>query len=511
MTDAVLETTAAPASRSRRTGVIGIMIIVHRWAGLAAMAWLIVLGITGVLIDHPDWRWVRQTTVADGLASPKVLRDSHGAVIRKFQADPADARRLIGGGVRGLWRTADGGVSWSAVPFAESATPMTYSIVPLSDDGWSRLVIATDDGLWLADGGDGPARRFALDGLLITSLAATPDRATLVGVDDRSRLFFMPTQAPSETQWTTPTPGAVTGLPERVGLTRLMFDLHFAQGLATDFASLAVSDFGALAVVILAATGFFFWLLPRRPGPGRRRAGAMRWLYRFHGPTVGFLAAVPIIVLCVTGVFVGHSTALGPWADTVTFDRKAVPFGAHALDTWRGQIDSIAVRSADARHLAAMTRMGLIESRDGGLTWSADRSVPIAAEMQNMNPGHAARPGLEIVGRRGTVSYLRRDDGSGWDRIEGLRSMVMDASPTQDGWLLKTSGGFHAWRPGGIAEKVATASPETGGIPLDRFLTDLHGGLMIHAEFAWFNDAVALLAVLLSITGFIAWWKRKWI
>jgi uncharacterized iron-regulated membrane protein len=87
----------------------------------------------------------------------------------------------------------------------------------------------------------------------------------------------------------------------------------------------------------------------------------------------------------------------------------------------------------------------------------------------------------------------------------------MDASPAGDGWLLKTSGGFHAWRPGGAAARMEIASPDTGGIPLDRFLTDLHGGLMIHPEFAWFNDAVALLAVTLSITGVIAWWKRKWI
>ena len=41
-------------------------------------------------------------------------------------------------------------------------------------------------------------------------------------------------------------------------------------------------------------------------------------------------------------------------------------------------------------------------------------------------------------------------------------------------------------------------------------MADVHTGNTFHSEFIWVNDLVALMAIILAITGPLAWWKRKW-
>ena len=51
------------AGPQRRTPLNRALLTLHKWAGLAAGAWLLVLGVSGILLDHDEWRWQRQMTV----------------------------------------------------------------------------------------------------------------------------------------------------------------------------------------------------------------------------------------------------------------------------------------------------------------------------------------------------------------------------------------------------------------------------------------------------------------
>ncbi|MEZ5566087.1 MAG: hypothetical protein R3F24_11425 [Gammaproteobacteria bacterium] len=76
---------------------------VHRWLGLTAMAWLVVLGATGVILDHPNWRWTKQWTVTEAFGSPHVLEDeAKGTILRQFQINPDNSAQWLAGGERGL-------------------------------------------------------------------------------------------------------------------------------------------------------------------------------------------------------------------------------------------------------------------------------------------------------------------------------------------------------------------------------------------------------------------------
>ena len=67
--------------------------LIHRWTGLIALAWLLVLGITGWILGHHDWRWTHQWSVPDWVTSARINRLVPGTVMRHIQIDPSNDQR----------------------------------------------------------------------------------------------------------------------------------------------------------------------------------------------------------------------------------------------------------------------------------------------------------------------------------------------------------------------------------------------------------------------------------
>ena len=99
------------------------LVIFHRWLGLIAGAWLLALGVTGIFLDHDEWRWLRQTEVPEDWLSPSMMRYLPATVMRYVVADPADDNSWIGGSERGLWMTRNRGATWEALPFPDEQHP----------------------------------------------------------------------------------------------------------------------------------------------------------------------------------------------------------------------------------------------------------------------------------------------------------------------------------------------------------------------------------------------------
>ncbi|MBI4828715.1 MAG: hypothetical protein HY804_07875, partial [Nitrospinae bacterium] len=45
----------------------------HKWAGIVAALWLAILGFTGFLLDHRDWRWMWSVSVPDALFTAEAV------------------------------------------------------------------------------------------------------------------------------------------------------------------------------------------------------------------------------------------------------------------------------------------------------------------------------------------------------------------------------------------------------------------------------------------------------
>ena len=50
------------------------LLTLHRWLGLIAGLWLLTLGVTGIFLDHDEWRWLRQVEVPENWLSPSMRR-----------------------------------------------------------------------------------------------------------------------------------------------------------------------------------------------------------------------------------------------------------------------------------------------------------------------------------------------------------------------------------------------------------------------------------------------------
>ena len=153
----------------RRTRLNRTLLTVHKWAGLSAAAWLLALGVTGILLDHDEWRWQRQMTVPESWLSKRVARLLPATVVRYVAVDEAPTNRWLGGSERGLWLSTDGGENWSDIAFTDGGTPQVLRFARPADGCLDGIVVATDDGLWRTAGQGTSIERFALDGMRIAA------------------------------------------------------------------------------------------------------------------------------------------------------------------------------------------------------------------------------------------------------------------------------------------------------------------------------------------------------
>lgn len=490
---------------------------VHRWAALAAMLWLIVLGLTGFLLNNAQWRWLQQVTVTEAFASKHVLQDEAlGTIIRKFQVNRATPGEMLGGGWRGLWRSTDSGKRWTPVPYPQAeGTPQLFELVPDSGEPWHKIYLATDDGIWLVDGARGPAMPLALRGQRVTHLARGAGPRELVGAVDRSAPFRLSLDDANSVTWLGNSEIQSDSLPAEISLARLMTDLHLGFGLAGNGWARVINDYGSLAMVVLSTTGFLLWFLPRywrrrnaTPEPKKRRSAAA-WVFRGHAPIIGLLAVIPMTALILSGFYFSHVESLLKWSSQVRFRPSALltPYAMPGLDD---EINGVMASPGHPAYLAVMTRLGILETADNGESWRYDPGTPLPAHTKAGFVGVANGEGYTFVGAHGGPNFYRADGDAAWHEIPGLRMMIQDAARTETGWLFKGSRGFFEATLSGDLSKTAVASPDLPGLPLYNFATDLHSGAMFTEAWTWVNDVVCALALFLIATGLVNWWHRRW-
>ena len=492
----------------RRTPLNRALLTLHKWAGLGAGAWLLVLGVSGILLDHDEWRWQRQMTVPESWLSARVARLLPATVMRYIAVDEARPNRWLGGSERGLWLTENGGETWSEVPFPEGERPQVLRFVRPGDGSLEGIIVATDDGLWRTAEKGRAIERYAMEGARIDSLALGSQADELVGVVGHERIFRISRTDPSRLEWLNLDQVTVKGLPEQVSVYDFVFDLHFGYGIFGRTASTLINDLGGLAMAVLAVSGFLYWFLPWRwrrqrsgPAPEVRRE-THRWLYRAHATTFGLVALVPIIYLSVTGIILDHVVGFGNWARDVPMARSSLP-PVYQYRSLGEELEQVVAYPGEPQRLSVTTRLGLLHTEDGGKTWARD---PAAGEQG----GNLFRVGDRVIFSNNRGTHLQRRDRDGeWSPISGPTTMISDGVPLGSTLFLKNSKGFYREQASGGFELTDMQSPRLEGATFYLFVVDVHTGNIIHEQFKWVNDLVGALAVLLVLTGPVLWWRWK--
>lgn len=512
------EATRPPSGTNR--SVRRIMRQVHVWLGLVAFTWLFVLGATGFILDHPEWRWTKQWTVTSAFGSDHIFIDETlGIILRNFHVDPTNPERMISGGERGLWRRANAEAPWVDVPYENArGLPRLLAMVPDLRAPWQRIWLATDDGIWLVHGSEGQARQVTLPGLEVVALSVGSSPTELIGAtpDHAFRLDVTHTDSDLNKPLlislaNTP----VSNMPETINLARVLTDMHLGWGLFARDTSVLINDFGALAIAFLCVTGILQWWLPRRwrnakaEGRNADRAAMMRFIYRSHAPVLGVLAALPILYLCITGIFFDHARTFMVASKDMHISRDFL-FSAFDLTDMRGEVTGVVGTRDEPETLSLMTRIGLVRTTDNGQTWAMVDDLPMLAHAKGGLTGVLYTHDTTFIGTHGGPIYIRNDGEETWSRIPGLRMFIQDAAKVGNEWILKGSRGFVRGTLDGNLTPLEVPLPDISGMPINSFVADLHAGFMFTDHWVWVNDVVAVIAILLALSGLVNLCYRRW-
>lgn len=387
------------------------------------------------------------------------------------------------------------------------SNPWVYSIVEDSLVGWGALWMATDDGVWVSYDGGKNARNIALRGFVVSAMAKASGPDELIGVVGRSAVFRLRTGGGKPVDWLNINPVSASELPEKSNLSRFTHDLHFGRGLFSGIGSLLINDIGGITLAVLSITGFLLWLLPKRwkekkpGGDCKPRKKTMRQLFSLHATVFGLISITPIVYLSITGIVMNHRDILGRWMRSVEINRTWLT-PAYKMQSWDDEIYSIVGYHEKPNKLSLGTRTGMYTTNDGGSIWKRETL-----------PG-AKTDFVWFLRRMGNDIFisptLMKSGSEPWRFVNGAGLMPSDVTKTVDGKMVwKTYKGVMLETVEGKFINMNTFLPLNPGVSWFYVLDGLHSGLLIHPQWKWVNDIVAIMAILLCATGFRRWLRRK--
>jgi len=486
----------------------------HKWMGLSAAAWLMVLGLTGFLLDHRDsWRWLWQEGVPENWVTEDVVNKSKADHIRLFQINDASPGQHVTGGLTGLWWSNNYGKSWFKTRFIGAENKPAISAIIFADA--NHLWIASDDGLWLSQDGGMKAKQIALPASWISSLSYNEQTKQLMGVVDRTRIFKYVIDA-NHLYWIDIKPVKTESLPKSITLSRFVRDIHYGRGVFDIPLSLLWNDISAVAMIILPLSGFLFYWLPKRWKKNKKKnkktrhavkKHSIRWLFRLHGPTLGLISAVPVIYLSLTGILLDHGKELRNWMKSIQLTQSwQTP--VYELGSWQGEIYGIVSYPDNSSKFSVGTRLGLFTTTDDGINWQRDEILDNKAlfiwTLRRFD-------GKIFIGGMGGPNMVKINNQT-WMPVKHVGHMPSDITlDNNSNWVWKSRHGLKTGKLESDFIHKHIDLPAINYVPWFYILDGLHSGVLIHPQWKWVNDFIAVLAVLLVLTGLMRWWRKKWI
>jgi len=487
----------------------------HMYFGLIGGFWIIVLGFTGLMLDHrDDWGWAWRIKVPQGLMPDhtfEVLKNRH---ITLAQLNPDNRENWIVGGPTGVWQSYDNAKNWQAISFdGLGHSPMVFSIIVDQRQGWDKIWLATDDGLWKLQAGKGSttATRAGLAGRYLSALDNGAKAGTMVAVENRSTILLWSEEQPERAKEISTDQVSVTGLPEQVSWSRFIFDMHLGRSFMQRTWNMTMNDIGAIAMILMTITGFYHWFFLKRwkgqSGPSQQtNRKVLRYLYNFHAPTFGILVIFPLIYLSATGIVFDHRNELMMPLVQNKVDRKLLP-DVYDFETLHREISHVIAYPGDENKLTVGTRLGVLTTGNAGKDWERETGNPFSPGFVWSLKRHEDKL---FSGGLGGPSFSRPLNGGNWSMIPGLMGMPSDASVSEDIWYVISGPSLFTGNINTGVNKASFDVPMEPAIPLMLLMFELHNGKIIAPAMRYVLDVMAIFMIFMAISGPILWWRRKW-
>ena len=267
--------------------------------------------------------------------------------------------------------------------------------------------------------------------------------------------------------------------------------------------NLLLNDLGAALFVLLAVTGVMQWWFRRKRSRARRPL--QNGLYNLHAPLFGLLAIFPVIYLSLTGIVMDHRAELLPTLVRNTVSRDLLP-PVYDFGSLKQEISHVVAYPDDAAKLSIGTRLGVLTSLDHGRNWVRELGSPVA-------PGFVwslKRIDDQLfAGGLGGPSFYRPLAEDEWRMIPGLVGMPSDATLSDESWYVISGASLFQGAPPAAMSQTRLNLPALDATPLMLLMFDIHSGTLISEHARYFLDFLAVLAIVMVLTGPVLWWRRK--
>jgi len=493
----------------------------HTYIGLIVLLYFILMGLTGILLNHP--------ALLRGFSAPRMLIPAgyefkawNRMALREAAFVAGEPDTIFIGGKAGVWESRDAGATFSALtngfPVAADERD-TRCLLHIETDTGPLLLAGTRHGLFGYDRDARKWRKFALPHLAdreVVDLVYTGNRIVLF--TPLAGYFLDITNG---TASLSPVPlAADTAEVPQIPLHRYLLKLH--DGSVLGLPGRLFTDGIGLLLIFLSVSGLYIWYFPRRPHRKNTRTKAVRpyrFLYRWH-LTTGIWSAVLLLLIALTGIFVRPPFL--PLIAGFTVPTSWMHEGGSSA--WNSEITRAAYLPVEDT-LVLSTRNGFFSGPADFSRAFTPFSVKVPVHGMGVNVLEPLADNRLLIGSfRGLFLWdMAQQSGSNPDgspmngRRQARDTAVMAAGAVvRDATLLfwadytkgiAVAGGHHA------TLAMPRALTETPQLSLWHFLFEVHNGRIFRGwlgQWTWLIVPTGgILLIIAVLSGTYDWWFRK--
>jgi len=436
---------------------------VHKIAGLVAGIILFVLALTGIVLDHDEWKVSYRLSLPASWFSPDTVR-AERRLINYYDYNASQERHLLAG-YRGVY------LKEGPRPYRRVSDIAVTAVAKCAN----RYYAATLDGIWYADLSGKSWHPFALEGTWITSIGCY--REGVIAVAQKREIVLL--DPDGSVSYKIPVRLSSAQTAHDITLSRFVRDVHYGRGIFDDGWSLWWNDAAAVWLMFLALSGYLLFWMIRRIRFKKELKTKLRNILRWHASSVVWAVALPLVLLALTGIVLDHAGDLSSMLKRIHIPHHILPPVYRTLheDIWAVDYDKGVFRIG--------TRYGVYRSNDLK-RWALE------------SPGFAYRmirqDNLLYVSGMGAPSRIF--DKAGW-RIPSSMPRMFRSVTVKDGKrvFFTSRSAYVVW-------------PTFDSVSLYTLAFTAHDGTLFASWWKWVNDIAAVLLLILLYTGGRLWYKR---
>lgn len=432
---------------------------IHKISGLSGGILLLLLAITGFLLNHSNWNFLYSTTFETDSIT---LLDKDKRLFESYHIEKDDADHIMVATKRGLYESDDGGLDFDKVLNLQATNIKSSK---------NSIYVSTSDGLYKSTATGW--QKILLEGRYLTSLSIHNNIALVV---EKKKYIYTIDLSKNIILNKTTVKIDAKELQSDIPLSRITRDLHVGSGLFDDGISALLNDYATLFLIFLSLSGYYIWYRIKN----KKSAKLSRKLIKFHANIFAILAAFFLIILAITGVVFNHKNEFRNFMRTTQISHEVLPpiYSSLKQDIWAIDYDGQSYRIGN--------RLGIYKSDDLSSWTKEDNGF---AYRMNRLDGK-----LFVSGMSSTNRVLDNDKYTIIPRTPQMFRNVINIDNKPAFLHFKTT---------------QVLLPEYEEVTLYSIILAIHDGSFFSTWWFWLYDYAAFALIVLSLTGTYRWYIKK--